>query len=72
MLDIIENKIFNPEKRRQEVFFDKEYNSLIDLHSYGHDIEASWLVERTLEILDDPAYTNKVKPLLISISNLLS
>ena len=67
MLDIVAEHIYNPELQRLECFFDRDYRTLQDLHSYGHDIEASWLVERTLEILDDPAYTNKVKPLLISI-----
>lgn len=52
ILDIFHEKIYNPEKERLEVFFDDNYHSLIDLHSYGHDIEASWLIHRGLEILD--------------------
>ncbi len=54
ILNIFETKVYNPALKRQEVFFDNEYNSIIDLHSYGHDIETAWLVDRTLEILDDP------------------
>ncbi len=50
--DIFCNKMYSPAKERLEVFFDDDYNSLIDLHSYGHDIEASWLLNRGLEILD--------------------
>ena len=42
ILNIWETKIYNKEKRRQEVFFDHEYRTLIDLHSFGHDIETSW------------------------------
>ena len=38
----------------RKVFFDRDYNSLIDLHSYGHDIETSWLVDRAVETVDDP------------------
>ena len=68
MLDIIENKIFNPEKRRQEVFFDKEYNSLIDLHSYGHDIETSWLVDRALDILADEELNKRIFPITSILS----
>ena len=63
ILDIIADKIYNPALKRQEVFFDKNYNSLIDLHSYGHDIEASWLVDRGLDILDDPLYKKKIRPI---------
>ena len=28
-----------------------DYNTLIDLHSYGHDIETSWLIDRGIEII---------------------
>lgn len=63
MMDTIADKIYNPELHRQEVFFDKYMNSIIDLHSYGHDIETAWLVDRGCEILDDPAYTAKMSPI---------
>ncbi len=69
ILDIFEKKIYNHEKRRQEVFFDHEYNSLIDLHSFGHDIETSWLTEKTLEALDDPALTARIRPLLLQMAD---
>jgi len=35
---------WNPEKRRLEVFCDNEYRPLLDMQSYGHDIEGSWLI----------------------------
>ncbi len=50
-VDIIKEKIYDSEKGRLEVFFDKDYNSLIDLYSYGHDIEAAWLIDRTEDVL---------------------
>ncbi|MBO6215023.1 MAG: AGE family epimerase/isomerase, partial [Lachnospiraceae bacterium] len=60
ILDIVEYKIWNPGKRRQEVFFDRDYNSLIDLYSYGHDIEAAWLINRTTDILGDEAIKSRM------------
>lgn len=51
ILELFQEKIFNQEKRRQDVFFDLKYNSLVDLHSYGHDIEASWLLEQGAYLL---------------------
>ncbi|MCR5094907.1 MAG: AGE family epimerase/isomerase [Lachnospiraceae bacterium] len=36
--------VYNPEKRRMEVFFDAEFHPLLDMQSYGHDIEGSWLI----------------------------
>lgn len=48
--EIFCDKVYSPENGRLEVFFDDEYNTLIDLYSYGHDIEASWLLDRGLHI----------------------
>ncbi len=63
MMDIIADKVYNPELHRQEVFFDDQWNSIIDLHSYGHDIETAWLVDRSLEVLGDKAYETKLSPI---------
>lgn len=60
MMDIIEQHVYNPLLQRQEVFFDKDYHSLIDLYSYGHDIEAAWLIDLALEIMDEPSVTERI------------
>ena len=57
------NKVYNPKLHRQEVFFDKNMNSLIDLYSYGHDIETSWLLDYGLEVLDEPKYRAMIAPI---------
>ena len=64
MLDVLADKIYNPKLHRQEVFFDNDMNSLIDLHSYGHDIETAWLCERTLQVLGDKTYVEKLTPVV--------
>lgn len=43
--------MYTPGKRRLEVFFDREYNPLLDMQSYGHDIEGSWLIWDAVETL---------------------
>lgn len=63
MLDVFAEKIYNPKERRLEVFFDHDMNSLINLNSYGHDIEASWLIDRGVEVLADPKYHEKITPI---------
>ncbi len=68
ILDCFADKIYNPALHRQEVFFDHEYNTLIDLYSYGHDIETSWLIDRGLEILGDKAYTEKLSPITADLA----
>ena len=63
ILDVFSEKIYDPKLHRQEVFFDREYNTLIDLYSYGHDIETAWLIDRGVEVLGDPEYEKKMTPI---------
>ena len=60
IMDVFADKVYNPKLHRQEVFFDKNYNSIIDLHSYGHDIETAWLMDRGTEVLGDETYTERM------------
>ncbi len=69
ILDTLEKRIWNPEKRRQEVFFDTDYRSLIDLHSFGHDIETSWLADHTLDVLGDATLTARLRPMLLAMAD---
>lgn len=64
ILDTIADKIYNPALHRQEVFFDKNYNSILDLHSYGHDIETAWLLNRGVDVLGEEAYQKKMGPII--------
>lgn len=45
-------KIYDYETKFQKVFFDKKWQELMDLKSYGHDIEASWLLDEAVKVLD--------------------
>lgn len=63
MMELIAEKVYNPELHRQEVFFDDKWNPIIDLHSYGHDIETAWLVDRGVAVLGDEAYGRKMSPI---------
>lgn len=69
IFDRFADKMYNPKLHRQEVFFDNDYNSLIDLTSYGHDIETSWLMDRGLAILNDSEYTAKIKPITRALAD---
>ncbi|MBO5166844.1 MAG: AGE family epimerase/isomerase [Lachnospiraceae bacterium] len=59
ILETFRNKIYNPKLHRQEVFFDNDMNSIIDLHSYGHDIETAWLLDRGLDVIGDKEYAKE-------------
>lgn len=62
IMDTFADKVYNPELHRQEVFFDRTMNSIIDLHSYGHDIETAWLIDRGVEVLGEKKYEEKLLP----------
>lgn len=61
IINIVKDQVYNPEKARLEVFFDYNYNSLLDLDSYGHDIEATWLLDRACEVLGDSELLRTVR-----------
>lgn len=54
------DKIFYADEDRLLVFFDRELKVIGDIHSYGHDIEASWLLDRACEVIGDRELTEKV------------
>lgn len=60
ILDIYIHKIYSPELGRQLVFFDEHYNSIIDLYSYGHDIESSWLIDWGCDLLGDSVLSQQI------------
>lgn len=61
ILTIYAEKIWSPELRRQLVFFDADYNSIIDLYSYGHDIESSWLMDWGCGLLKNEGWNQKIR-----------
>ena len=69
ILDTFAEKVYNPTLHRQEVFFDKYYHSIIDLHSYGHDIETAWLIDRGVEVLGEEEYEKKMSMITKDLTN---
>lgn len=47
-----------------ELFFDDDWVSKYRIISYGHDIEASWLIHEAALVLGDKALLEKVEPLV--------
>lgn len=56
------SKIYDIKTGFLKVFFDEKWQSIIHYESYGHDIEASWLIDETLKVLDlkTPEYVEMV------------
>ncbi len=60
LIGLFLDKIFYAEEDRLLVFFDREFKVIGDIHSYGHDIEATWLLDRACEVIGDKELTEKV------------
>lgn len=69
ILDTIADKVYNPKLHRQEVFFDRQMRSILDLHSYGHDIETAWLLRRGTDVLGEKAYEDKMLPIILDLTS---
>lgn len=50
------------------MFMDLEWKDFSPGYTYGHDIEASWLIAQALESLGDKAYAAELTPTLIKIA----
>ena len=60
LCEIFMNKIVRPDGHLG-LFFDEDWNSQSDTVSYGHDIECSWLLSETAELLEDPVLLARVR-----------
>ena len=69
ILQIFNDKIYDPDKGICDVFFDHDYNSLIDLESYGHNIETSWLIDRACKVLGDDDVEEKMGPVILGLAD---
>ncbi|MDO4163407.1 MAG: AGE family epimerase/isomerase [Bacteroides sp.] len=64
LIEIFLDKILNAETGHLELFFDDDWTSKYRIVSYGHDIEASWLIHEAALVLGDQVLLDKVEPLV--------
>ena len=55
LLRIFLHRIENPQTHHLTLFFNDDWQKFDDAESYGHDIEASWLLLESAEVLADEA-----------------
>lgn len=66
-LELTYDKIYDKEGSKLLVFFDKDMKVIGDIHSYGHDIEATWLLDRACDVLGDEEVKAKISEMNKSI-----
>jgi mannobiose 2-epimerase len=65
---IFTDKIVNPTTFHLDLFFDESWNTKSTIISYGHDIEASWLIDEAARVLGDRELLEKVQSICIKIA----
>lgn len=68
LIAIFTDKLFNTENHHLDLFFDDNWQGRHNIHSYGHDIEAAWLLTEALEVLSDTQLTHRVMPIVLAIT----
>lgn len=61
LIFIFLNHIIDPETHHLVLFFDEKWNKRSWIISYGHDIEAAWLIEEAAAIIKNKALLKQVK-----------
>ena len=65
---LLADRFIAPRGTHQRLFFDDGWTSLSDEISFGHDIEASWLLHEALLVLNDTAITAQYLPAVRSLA----
>ena len=65
---LFRDKIINQQTFHLNVFLDRSWHSTSTIHSYGHDIETSWLIVEAAQILGDQQLISESKILAIKIA----
>ena len=65
-------KILDEKTAHLNLFFDDDWNNKYNIVSYGHDIEASWLIHEAALELGDEELLKRVEPLVVRIADAAS
>ena len=68
LLRVFLDKILDKETGHLILFFDKDWTVRSEIDSYGHDIEATWLMHEAAEVLDKKEIIEEVEHVAIKMS----
>jgi mannobiose 2-epimerase len=68
LLAIFDEFIIDDSSGHMLLFFDENWASQLDIVSYGHDIEASWLLQRAAENIKDSQWIERTKAWALKIA----
>ena len=72
LIALFTDRIYNASTGHLQLFFDEQWQVKGEAQSFGHDIEAVWLLLEAAEVLGDPELTQKVKNIVPCIGKAAS
>jgi len=69
VVNLFLDHIIDPKTFHLVCFMDRKWNRTSKVDSYGHDIEASWLIYEAASLLKDPVLLERVKKVSIKIAD---
>ena len=67
-IEVMLDRVLGPDHRHLRLFFDADWTPRSDVISFGHDIEASWLLTESAEVVGDPALLGRVRATALTIA----
>ncbi|HSC52277.1 MAG TPA: AGE family epimerase/isomerase [Phnomibacter sp.] len=69
LLFLFDTYFVDHQSHHLRLFFNDQWESQSSLQSYGHDIEAAWLLQQCAEIIESPEWIMRFKELALPITN---
>jgi len=69
LIDVMLTRILCAKTHHLQLFFANDWTPRSNAVSYGHDIEASWLLIQAATVLGDPALLQRLNPIALDIAN---
>jgi len=68
LIDVFITRILDPQTGHLNLFFEEDWTNKYRIYSYGHDIEASWLIHEAALVLGDETVLKRIEPLIVRIA----
>lgn len=69
LIELFVTKILDTQTYHLNLFFEDDWTNKYHLISYGHDIEASWLIHEAALVLGDEAVLKQIEPIIVRIAH---
>lgn len=68
LIELFVTKILDTQTYHLNLFFEDDWTNKYHLISYGHDIEASWLIHEAALVLGDETVLKQIEPVIVRIA----